>query len=112
MGATAARSRASGLSSGDEDALRTREIVIATPEKLDFALRNDPTLISDVGLIVLDEGHMIGPSEREIRYETLVQRLLRRPDAAERRIVCLSAILPGGDELNDLTGWNSRRPAR
>ena len=96
---------ASGLSVGDEDALRTREIIIATPEKLDFALRSDPSLIDDVGLIVLDEGHMIGPSEREIRYETLVQRLLRRADAAERRIVCLSAILPSGDELDDLTGW-------
>ena len=96
---------ASGLSVGDEDALRTREIIIATPEKLDFALRSDPSLIDDVGLIVLDEGHMIGPSEREIRYETLVQRLLRRADAADRRIVCLSAILPSGDELDDLTAW-------
>ena len=96
---------ASGLSSSDEDALRSREIVIATPEKLDFALRSDPALIEDVGLIVLDEGHMIGPSEREIRYETLVQRLLRRADAAERRIICLSAILPSGVELNDLTAW-------
>lgn len=96
---------ASGLSTGDEDALRTREIIIATPEKLDFALRSDPSLIEDVGLIVLDEGHMIGPSEREIRYETLVQRLLRRADAGNRRIVCLSAILPSGDELDDLTAW-------
>lgn len=57
---------ASGLSAGDEDALRSREIIIATPEKLDFALRSDPSLFDDVGLIVLDEGHMIGPSEREI----------------------------------------------
>ena len=96
---------ASGLSAGDEDAIRTREIIIATPEKLDFALRSDPSLIDDVGLIVLDEGHMIGPSEREIRYETLVQRLLRREDAANRRIVCLSAILPSGAELDDLTAW-------
>ena len=96
---------ASGLSAGDEDALRTREIIIATPEKLDFALRSDPSLIDDVGLIVLDEGHMIGPSEREIRYETLVQRLLRRTDAQSRRIVCLSAILPSGEELDDLTAW-------
>lgn len=96
---------ASGLSVGDEDALRSREIIIATPEKLDFALRSDASLIDDVGLIVLDEGHMIGPSEREIRYETLVQRLLRRADAAARRIVCLSAILPSGDELDDLTAW-------
>ncbi|MCB1607006.1 MAG: DEAD/DEAH box helicase [Xanthomonadales bacterium] len=96
---------ASGLSAGDEDALRTRAIIIATPEKLDFALRSDSSLIDDVGLIVLDEGHMIGPSEREIRYETLVQRLIRRADAGERRIVCLSAILPSGDELDDLTAW-------
>ena len=96
---------ASGLSAREEDALRSQEIVIATPEKLDFALRSDPSLIDDVGLIVLDEGHMIGPSEREIRYETLVQRLLRRSDSAKRRIVCLSAILPSGDELDDLTAW-------
>jgi len=96
---------ASGMAAGDEDALRSKEIVIATPEKLDFALRTDPTLIDDVGLIVLDEGHLIGPSEREIRYEILVQRLLRRADAPIRRIVCLSAILPEGQALDDLTGW-------
>ena len=96
---------ASGMIPGDDDALRTRNIVIATPEKLDFALRNDPALIDDVGLIVLDEGHLIGPSERELRYEVLVQRLLRRADADNRRLVCLSAILPGGEQLEDLTGW-------
>jgi len=95
---------ASGLSVGDEDVLRTREIIIATPESSTRAQKR-PSLIDDVGLIVLDEGHMIGPSEREIRYETLVQRLLRRADAGERRIVCLSAILPSGDELDDLTAW-------
>ncbi|MGE0852985.1 MAG: DEAD/DEAH box helicase [Hyphomicrobiaceae bacterium] len=96
---------ASGVSPGDEDALRKRSIIIATPEKLDFALRSDPTLIDDVGLIVLDEGHLIGPTEREIRYEILVQRLLRRADAESRRIVCLSAVLPAGEELDDLTAW-------
>ncbi|MBW5440358.1 DEAD/DEAH box helicase [Bradyrhizobium canariense] len=96
---------ASGVSESDEDALRSKNIVISTPEKLDFALRNDADIIDDVGLIVLDEGHMIGPTEREIRYETLVQRLLRRADASTRRIICLSAILPEGDQLNDLTAW-------
>jgi replicative superfamily II helicase len=30
--------------------------VVATPEKLDFALRNDPPLIDDVGLLVFDGG--------------------------------------------------------
>ena len=96
---------ASGLSAGDEDALRSMDIIIATPEKLDFALRNDATLIDDIGLVVLDEGHLIGPTEREIRYEILVQKLLRRADADTRRIVCLSAILPDGQQLEDLTAW-------
>jgi replicative superfamily II helicase len=90
-----------GVSAFDEDAIRERDIVVATPEKLDFALRNDPSLLDDVGLLVFDEGHMIGPGEREVRYEVQIQRLLRRPDAEQRRIVCLSAILPDGPQLED-----------
>lgn len=94
-----------GVSEVDESILRERDIVVSTPEKLDFALRNDPDLLNDVGLIVLDEGHMIGTNEREVRYEVQIQRLLRRPDAATRRIICLSAILPEGDEVEDFVGW-------
>lgn len=95
----------SGLSAGDADALRSHDIVVSTPEKLDFALRSDPTTIDNVGLIVLDEGHLIGPGDREIHYEIFVQQLLRRADAGERRIVCLSAVLPDGEHLNDMTAW-------
>ena len=97
-----------GVSGFDEDAIRERDIVVATPEKLDFALRNDPSLLDDVGLLVFDEGHMIGLNEREVRYEVQIQRLLRREDAHERRIVCLSAILPDGDQLDDFAGWLRR----
>jgi len=97
-----------GVSGFDEDAIRESDIVVATPEKLDFALRNDPSLLDDVGLLVFDEGHMIGLNEREVRYEVQIQRLLRRTDAHERRIVCLSAILPDGDQLDDFAGWLRR----
>lgn len=97
-----------GMSGFDEDVIRERDIVVATPEKLDFALRNDPSLLDDVGLLVFDEGHMIGPGEREVRYEVQIQRLLRRQDADQRRIVCLSAILPDGDQLEDFSAWLRR----
>ncbi len=97
-----------GMSGLDEDAIRERDIVVATPEKLDFALRNDPSLLDDVALLVFDEGHMIGVNEREIRYEAQIQRLLRRADADERRVVCLSAILPDGDQMEDFSGWLRR----
>ena len=97
-----------GVSGLDEDAIRERDIVVATPEKLDFALRNDPSLLDNVGLLVFDEGHMIGVNEREVRYEAQIQRLLRRADADERRIVCLSAILPDGDQMEDFAAWLRR----
>ncbi len=70
---------ASGVAAADVATLRDADIVVATPEKLDFALRVDPSVLDNVGLVVLDEGHMIGLGTREIRYEVLVQRLLRRP---------------------------------
>jgi hypothetical protein len=95
----------SGTTGDDVDSLRNRDIVVSTPEKLDFALRNDPDLLDNVGLIVLDEAHTIGAGEREVRYEVLVQRLLRRADSGSRRIVCLSAILPLGDQLEDFVAW-------
>ena len=97
-----------GVSDFDEDAMGEHDIVVATPEKLDFALRSNPSLLDDVGLLVFDEGHMIGLDEREVRYEAQIQRLLRRSDAHERRIVCLSAILPDGDQMEDFAAWLRR----
>jgi superfamily II DNA/RNA helicase len=97
-----------GVSEVDSDFFEDRDIIVGTPEKLDFALRSDPALLDSVGLIVLDEGHMIGLGEREIRYEVQIQRLLSRSDADSRRIVCLSAVLPEGEQLADFTAWLSR----
>lgn len=96
---------ASGVAAADVETLKSADIVVATPEKLDFAIRQDPDVIADVGLIVLDEGHMIGLGEREIRYESLVQRLLHREDAGQRRIVCLSAIFSQGPSFDAFNNW-------
>lgn len=95
----------SGVARADVATLQTATIVVATPEKLDFALRHQPSLLDDVGLVVLDEGHMIGIDEREVRYEALVQRLLSRADAESRRLVCLSAIFGSGELTADFTSW-------
>ncbi len=94
-----------GANDLDGDALRSSDIVVATPEKLDFALRSEPSVLDDVGVIVLDEGHMIGAGEREVRYESQIQRLLRRTDADTRRIICLSAVFPENDQLDDFVNW-------
>ena len=83
---------AAGATIADTETLASAKIVVATPEKLDFAMRQDPTVLDDVGLIVFDEGHMIGLGSRELRYEALVQKLLRRSDANQRRIICLGTL--------------------
>ena len=93
------------IDSGDGETLRQGNVVVSTPEKLSFALKNDHTLIDDVGLVVLDEGHTLGPSEREVRYEVLVESLLAREDSKERRLVSLSALFPTPDEMTEIVAW-------
>ena len=71
------------LTTVDAKTLQTASIVVATPEKLDFALRQDAEMyLMTWALIVFDEG----PYDRhweaaklDTRY--LIQRLLRRGDA-------------------------------
>ncbi|MEZ5963104.1 MAG: DEAD/DEAH box helicase [Planctomycetota bacterium] len=96
---------AAGIEAGDSETLRSNKLVVATPEKLDFAIRNDADIINDCGLVILDEGHMLGREEREVRYEAFVQRLTKREDAATRRLVCLSAMFPKPEEMSDLVEW-------
>lgn len=101
-----------GLASFDASILEAYDVVVATPEKLDFAVRTNPDVLNNVGLIVFDEGHMIGESEREVRYEVQIQRLLRRTDAELRRIVCISAVLPQEDYAEDFINWITRDNSR
>ena len=97
---------ASGATSVDSKTLVSANIVVSTPEKLDFAIRQDGEVLNDVGLIIFDEGHMIGLGSREVRYEVLIQRLLRRADADNRRIVCLSAMFnPDDPYFKDFGNW-------
>ena len=94
-----------GVTFQDVSTLRTNTITVSTPEKLDFALRQDASLLDDVGVIILDEGHMIGVGSREVRYEVLVQRLLSREDSDIRRLICLSAVFSPSESFDDFTQW-------
>lgn len=106
LGATVTSLYGSSGALADAETLVSAAIVVATPEKLDFALRQDASVLDDVSLVVFDEGHMIGLGSREIRYEVLIQRLLRRSDAKERRIVCLSAMFnPDDPNFRDFEKW-------
>lgn len=74
-------------------------IIVATPEKIDAFLRYNPEFADQIRLIVIDEGHIISLSDRGIRYEFFLHRLVRRFAQKDVRVFFLSAILPNTDEF-------------
>ena len=72
------------------------DLLIITPEKLTLLLRTRPQHFENVGLVVLDEGHIIDSNDRGIGYEILLTRLRQHlPDDA--RFLFLSAVISDGN---------------
>ncbi len=92
-------SRFSGV---DRELVDEGRITIATPEKAKAMLRAAPDLFESVKLVVIDEGHLLGGNERNVRNELFLEhlRLLSRQRGA--RILLLSAVLPNAE---DLAAW-------
>ena len=85
---------AQGITPVDKATFDETDIVVATPEKAGFALRNAPEVFGRVGLVVFDEAHLVGSESRGVAYEALIVALKRRADRAERCMIALSALLP------------------
>ena len=79
------------------------DLLIITPEKLTLLLRMRPQHFRNVGLVVLDEGHIIDSHERGIGYEILLTRLRQHlPDDA--RFLFLSAVISDSNAA-DFAEW-------
>jgi hypothetical protein len=50
-------------------------ILVLTPEKLLYVLRQTPTLVTDIGIVVYDEGHQFDSGSRGITYELLLTEI-------------------------------------
>lgn len=87
------------FSAVDRELMTDGDITIATPEKAKAMLRAAPELFEAVKLIIIDEGHLLGDNERNIRNELFLEhlRLLARKQGA--RILLLSAVLPNAADL-------------
>jgi len=88
-------------------------ILIGTQEKLDAMLRQDPELAAQVGLAIVDEGHLVEfgdgsqANSRGLRLEAMTQRLINRAEASGGRVILLSAVLPNSE---DFARWISGSP--
>ncbi|MFB6291902.1 MAG: DEAD/DEAH box helicase [Candidatus Nanohaloarchaea archaeon] len=90
------------LSIGDLDdageGLETADIVVATSEKLDSMLRHNPGWIHDIGLVVVDEIHLLTSPERGPTLEVTISRLR---DILDFQLLGLSATISNSGELAD-----------
>jgi helicase len=82
-----------------------REVVIATPERMDALMRLNPDLIQHIRCVVCDEAHLIQSGTRGIKLEGLLTRLrLLQVNGVRTRLVLLSAVLSQYEKLQDWIG--------
>lgn len=75
-------------------------ILISTPEKLAYLLRQKPELAQKIGLIIFDEGHQFDTGTRGVTYELLISSLnVALPANAQKLLI--SAVVSNAESLND-----------
>ena len=91
-----------GMSTGEYDSpgksLAEHDILILTVEKLDSLMRHSPPWLSDVGLVVLDEVHLLDSPNRGPTLEIVITQLKQLKGV---QFLALSATIENGDELSD-----------
>ncbi len=88
------------LLTGDYDTedsnVRYADVIIATNEKIDSAIRHQAKWISKIGLIITDEIHLINDTSRGPTLEVVIAQLRKVCDA---QIIALSATIKNADEI-------------
>ena len=87
--------------------MKQTRIIVATPEKIDAFLRYDPEFAAQVRLVIIDEGHIISSTERGVRFEFFLHRLVTRFSSSDVRFFLLSAVLPN---LDQFAAWITGAP--
>jgi len=75
-------------------------ILVLTPEKLLYVLRNAPTLVRNIGIVVYEEGHQFDSGTRGITYELLLTEIKALlPQGAQT--VLVSAVIPNAQAIGE-----------
>ena len=84
--------------------LKGKHVIVVTPEKLVYVLRQNPELAVKIGLLIYDEGHQFDNGTRGVTFELLVTSLkaLAPKDA---QTVLISAVISNAEAIN---GWLNR----
>jgi len=92
-----------GISTGDfdsvEDKLENSDILVLTNEKMDALMRFGQSWIGEIGLVIVDEIHLIGDEGRGPTLEMVLTRLKSGLTGKIPQIIALSATITNSDEL-------------
>jgi len=92
-----------GISTGDfdsvEDKLENSDILVLTNEKMDALMRFGQSWISEIGLVIVDEIHLIGDEGRGPTLEMVLTRLKSGLIGKIPQIIALSATITNSNEL-------------
>ena len=95
-----------GIATGDYDSpaaeLADHDIVVATSEKVDSAIRNGASWVDDIGCVVVDEVHLLGQADRGPTLEVTLAHLRRLTPGVQ--LVALSATVDNAGEIADWLG--------
>ncbi|MFF2296539.1 DEAD/DEAH box helicase [Arthrobacter sp. NPDC058127] len=94
----------------ESEDLENVRVLIATPEALTGLLGAHPEILSQLSLIVCDEGHLLDGGSRGIGLELLLARLKSR--VQRPRMVFVSAIVPNVEEINTWLGGSDSTVVR
>ncbi|MHB8963412.1 MAG: DEAD/DEAH box helicase [Saccharofermentanales bacterium] len=83
----------------DLELIKQSQIIIATPEKAKALIRCGSGIETEIKLIVIDEGHLLGADERYIRNEMFLTHIMEFASRNNIRVLLLSAVLPNADEM-------------
>ena len=77
---------------------RPPSVVVMTPEKFLYVLRQDDSVVEGIGLVVYDEGHQFDSGYRGVTYELLLTEIkgLLRPEA---QTVLISAVVQNAEDI-------------
>ena len=92
-----------GISTGDFDAtgeaLAGNDVVVATSEKVDSAIRNGASWVDELACVVVDEVHLLGAERRGPTLEVTLATLRRRNPGLQT--VALSATVDNPEAIAD-----------
>ncbi|MHA2353802.1 MAG: DEAD/DEAH box helicase [Candidatus Thorarchaeota archaeon] len=91
------------MSIGDYDSpgtrLREADIVVLTTERADSLVRHRTQWLEDIGIIVVDEVHLVNDSKRGPTLEMVIAKMMQ--SLPEVQIVALSATISNSDRIAD-----------